>query len=69
MISRQWRGLAKPVRADEYGVELLIMTRWDSIDAVQWFAGRDASVAVVPEKVQEMMLAYDRTVRHYEIVQ
>lgn len=45
------------------------MTRWDSLGAIQRFAGREASVAVVPETVQEMMLEYDRTVRHYEIVQ
>jgi heme-degrading monooxygenase HmoA len=99
MISRQWRGLAKSARADEYvehlrtetfpqlsgipgfvdasilrrgvddGVEFLIVTRWDSLGAIQRFAGREASVAVVPETVQEMMLEYDRTVRHYEIVQ
>src|SRR6266540_5610586 len=90
MISRQWRGLAKPARAGEYvehlrtetfpqlsnipgfidasilrravdgGVEFLIVTRWESIGAIQRFAGPDADVAVVPEKVREMMLEYDR---------
>jgi heme-degrading monooxygenase HmoA len=99
MISRQWRGLAKPAHADEYvehlrnetfpqistisgfidasilrrnvkeGVEFLIVTRWDSIEAIQRFAGREADVAVVPQKVQEVMTEYDRKVRHYEVVE
>jgi len=99
MISRQWRGLAKPAHADEYvehlrketfpqlskipgfidasilrrnveeGVEFLIVTHWDSIEAIQRFAGRDADVAVVPQKVQEIMIEYDRKVRHYEVVE
>ena len=53
----------------EEGVEFLIVTRWDSIEAIQRFAGRDADVAVVPQKVQEIMIEYDRVVRHYEVVE
>jgi heme-degrading monooxygenase HmoA len=98
MISRQWRGLAKPDRADEYvehlradtfpqlsripgfvtasilrrdvgnGIEFLIVTHWESIGAIEQFAGRDPEVAVVPRRVQDMMIEYERTVRHYEIV-
>jgi heme-degrading monooxygenase HmoA len=52
----------------EHGVEFLIVTQWDSIESIQKFAGRDSEVAVVPEKVQQMMIEYDRTVRHYEVV-
>lgn len=81
MISRHWRGLAKPTRADSYvehlrtetfpelsripgfisasilkrpvdrGVEFSIVTHWESIRAIQQFAGADAEVAVVPERV------------------
>jgi heme-degrading monooxygenase HmoA len=98
MISRQWRGLAKPQLADAYarhlqsetfpairklpgfisasilrrpvpeGVEYLIVTNWESVEAIRTFAGSDAETAVVPPKVHEMMLDYDRVVRHYEIV-
>jgi heme-degrading monooxygenase HmoA len=50
------------------GVEFLIVTHWESIGAIEQFSGRDAEVAVVPERVQEMMLEYDRRVRHYEVV-
>ena len=99
MISRHWRGLAKPEHADEYvqhlrsetfpqlaripgfvsasilrrrdvqrGVEFLVVTTWESVEAIQQFAGRDPEIAVVPAKVDGMMLEYDRRVRHYEVL-
>lgn len=51
------------------GVEFRIVTTWESLDAIRKFAGADAQTAVVPEKVQAMMVAYDRTVDHYEVVE
>jgi heme-degrading monooxygenase HmoA len=51
------------------GVEFLIVTTWESIDAIQGFAGPDVETAVVPPKVQAMMVEYDERVRHYEVVQ
>jgi uncharacterized protein len=53
--------------ADPY-VKHGLVTRWDSIEAIQRFAGREADVAVVPPKVHDMMIEYDRKVRHYEVV-
>jgi heme-degrading monooxygenase HmoA len=50
------------------GVEFLIETTWESIDAIQGFAGTDVETAVVPPRVQEMMVEYDNRVRHYQIV-
>jgi len=55
-------------RSVEQGIEFLIVTHWQSLEAIQQFAGQDPEVAVVPESVQGMMLDYDRTVRHYEVV-
>lgn len=49
------------------GVEFLIVTEWESIEAIKHFAGDDIEVAVVPEIVQSMMIEYDKTCRHYEI--
>jgi heme-degrading monooxygenase HmoA len=51
------------------GIEFRIVTTWDSIDAIRQFAGEDAQRAVVPEAVQEMMVTFDRTVEHYEVVE
>jgi hypothetical protein len=38
------------------------------MDAIRQFAGNAADVAVVPPAVQAMMVEYDTTVAHYEIV-
>jgi len=51
------------------GVEFLILTRWDSMDAIGAFAGADPEVAVLPTKAAEMMIEYDRRVRHFEVVE
>jgi heme-degrading monooxygenase HmoA len=50
------------------GVEFLVVTLWDSLDAIRAFAGERVDVAVVPAKVQRMMVDYDRAVAHYEVV-
>ena len=50
------------------GVEFLVVTVWKSLDAIRSFAGSDAESAVVPAKVQKMMIEYDRRARHYEVV-
>jgi heme-degrading monooxygenase HmoA len=99
VISRLWRCLAYPDRAQEYvahlrtetfpalqnipgfvdasihsrplepGVEFLIVTRWESLDAIARFAGADAEAAIVPAKAAAMMIDYDRRARHFEVVQ
>jgi heme-degrading monooxygenase HmoA len=50
------------------GAEFLVVTVWESLEAIARFAGADVETAVVPEKVQAMMIEYDRRARHYEIV-
>jgi len=52
----------------EQGVEFLVVTVWKSLDAIRSFAGNDPHSAVVPAKVQQMMVEYDRRARHYEVV-
>ena len=56
-------------RPADGGVEFLIVTHWASLHAIQRFAGDDAERAVVPETFQSMMIDYDRTVRHYEVIE
>jgi heme-degrading monooxygenase HmoA len=98
MITRNWTGVVKPERADDYlahlqndtlkklsaikgfvnasilqrvvtdGIEFLVVTYWDTMDAIREFAGEAADIAVVPPLVQEMMVRYDPVVRHYEEV-
>ena len=50
-------------------MEFLVVTRWESLDAIVKFAGADAEAAVVPPHVQSMMIEYDQRVRHYEVVE
>ena len=57
--------LRRPVAA---GVEFVIVTTWRSLDAIRQFSGDAGDAAVVPLVVQAMMLDYDRTVAHYEVV-
>lgn len=49
------------------GIEFLIVTTWQSMDAIRQFAGEAVEVAVVPPTVQAMMIEYDHKVAHYEI--
>jgi hypothetical protein len=50
------------------GVEFRIITTWHSLDAIRQFAGDNPEVAVVPPAAQKMMVEYDATVAHYEVV-
>lgn len=56
-------------RAVGEGIEFRIVTTWESIEAIRGFAGEDAERAVVPEKVQALLLSYDRSVAHYEVLE
>jgi heme-degrading monooxygenase HmoA len=57
--------LSRPFGA---GIEFVIVTSWDSMDAIAKFAGRDPEAAVVPAKAAAMMIEYDRRVRHFEVI-
>src|SRR4051812_3455660 len=50
------------------GIEYLVVTYWDNMEAIKEFAGDTADIAVVPAIAQEMMVRYDPVVRHYEEV-
>ncbi len=57
--------MRRPIRE---GMEFLIVTTWQSMEAIRKFAGESAETAVVPPSVQAMMVQYDREVAHYEVV-
>jgi heme-degrading monooxygenase HmoA len=58
--------LSRPLRN---GIEFLIITQWDSLDAIRRFAGSDPEAAVVPAKAVAMMIEYDGRVRHFEVIE
>ena len=49
------------------GTEFQVVTVWQSLAAIEAFAGQSVEVAVVPASVQAMMLSHDHSVAHYEI--
>jgi len=50
------------------GTEFQVVTLWESLNAIEAFAGREREVAVVPAVVQAMMIRYDDHVAHYEVL-
>ena len=50
------------------GVEVLVITYWDSLDSIRSFAGNDIETAVVADKAAALLNDCDRRVRHYEVV-
>jgi heme-degrading monooxygenase HmoA len=56
-------------RQFEEGVEFLVVTRWESMDAISKFAGSDTEAAVVPAEVDAMMIEYDQRAKHFEVVE
>jgi len=56
-------------RATDDGIEFLIVTTWESLEAIRQFAGESAELAVVPPAVQAMMVSFDKEVIHYEVVE
>lgn len=53
-------------RVDE-GVEFLVVTAWESIEAVKQFAGDRVDVANVPAEARAMMAKFDEFATHYEV--
>jgi heme-degrading monooxygenase HmoA len=50
-------------------VELLVLTRWSSMDAIREFAGDEVSHAVVEPDAIAALVRYDQRVKHYEVLE
>ena len=50
-------------------VEFLVLTRWQSLDAVDAFAGPDIDKAVVEPDAVAALVEFDTTVWHYEVLE
>lgn len=60
-----FRGLEVLRRPDT--LDVVVITRWESMDAVKHFAGDDPSLAVVPAAAQQLLAGYDARVEHYDV--
>jgi heme-degrading monooxygenase HmoA len=49
-------------------VELLVLTYWDSIEAITRFAGVDPEAAVVEDDARAALISYDARVKHLQVV-
>lgn len=49
------------------GIEFLIVTEWDNVEAIINFAGKEYDRAVVDEYSRTLLITYDKIVRHYVI--
>jgi mannose-6-phosphate isomerase-like protein (cupin superfamily) len=52
---------------DDGRTELVVVTRWASMDAVRSFAGDDVDVAVVAPEARAVLSEFDDRVRHIEL--
>lgn len=52
---------------DDGRIKYVTITRFDSWDAVERFAGEDYEEAYVPPKARELLTDYDERVEHYEV--
>jgi heme-degrading monooxygenase HmoA len=50
-------------------LEFLVLTRWQSMDAIRTFAGDDVERAVVEPGGVAALIEFDASVRHYEVIE
>ena len=63
-----YRGAWLMRRAVPQGVEFLVVTLWDSLEAIARFAGPEPETAVVPPAACALMVEYDERVQHFELI-
>jgi len=55
-------------RAIDGAIELVVLTLWESMDAVRNFAGDDPDKAVVEPEARAVLTAFDESVTHFEVI-
>jgi mannose-6-phosphate isomerase-like protein (cupin superfamily) len=55
------------VESDGGAIEIVVVTRWASMDAIRAFAGNDVGVAVVEPEARAVLDDFDARVRHIEL--
>jgi heme-degrading monooxygenase HmoA len=56
------------LRRGDRPAELVVLTFWDSMDAIRAFAGPEATTAVVAPDARALLIDYDRDVRIFEVL-
>jgi len=55
-------------RAVDGAIELVVMTLWESMEAVRKFAGDEPEKAVVEPEARAVLTGFDDFVTHFEII-
>jgi heme-degrading monooxygenase HmoA len=63
-----FRGLYLLRRRELEEIEYLVLTLWDSMDAVRAFAGEQPDLAVVEPEARAALVRFDNVVSHYEVL-
>ena len=63
-----YEGASLNSRRTDSGIEILVMTRWRSFEAIRAFAGDDIEQAVVAEEAARVLKNWDRRVKHFEVI-
>ena len=62
------RGAYLLQRAVGGAIEFVVLTLWESMEAVRRFAGAKPEKAVVEPKARAALIAFDELVTHFEVV-
>jgi heme-degrading monooxygenase HmoA len=63
-----YQGATLNSRRDAEGIEILVITKWRSVEAVRAFAGPDVEQAVVADEAALVLTQWDRHARHYDVI-
>jgi heme-degrading monooxygenase HmoA len=63
-----FRGLYLLRRRNGQEVEFEVLTLWESMTAIEAFAGSRPEEAVVEPEAEAALIRFDREVRHYEVL-
>jgi heme-degrading monooxygenase HmoA len=82
MIIRSWKAVVLPKNVEapghkgayhlkkngDAGVDLIVLTLWETMESIHKFAGNAADEAVVEPAAHAVLASFDRKVQHYEVV-
>ena len=56
-------------RVVDGGVEIVVLTLWESMEAVRKFAGAEPEKAVVESEARAVLISFDEFVTHFDVLQ
>jgi heme-degrading monooxygenase HmoA len=56
-------------RLDDDEIEFVVLTRWESMEAIKAFAGEDPARAVVDARAAATLRDFDATVQHFDVIE